>query len=136
MEASASSPVLHHDHPLILAVNEERRSLHLGEGELQIVVEIVQVEEEVPDTPPQLEQHPLVAGVDSECDEVFAHPLIELLILQAQYFHCCFAHLHQLLLGIGLIGNEILLKVELLLDFLPHVVPELQKDSNNFLFKK
>ena len=125
MEASAPSPILHHDHSLVLAVYEERWSLHLGESELEIVVEVVQVEVEISDTATQLEQHSLIAGVNGESDKVFAHSLIELFILQTQYFHGCFAHLHQLLLWIGLIGNEILLEVDLLLDFLPHIVAKL-----------
>ena len=91
METSATSSVLHHDHPLVLAVNEERWGLHLGESELEIVVKVVQVEVEISDAPPQLEQHPLIAGVNGESDEVFAHSLIELFILQAQDFHGCFA---------------------------------------------
>ena len=48
MEASAASHVLHHDHALVLAVNEERWGLHLGESELEIVVKVVQVEKEIP----------------------------------------------------------------------------------------
>ena len=91
METSATSPVLHHDHSLVLAVNEERRGLHLGESELEIVVKVVKVEEEISDSATQLEQHPLVAGVNGESDKVFAHSLIELFILQAQDFHGCFA---------------------------------------------
>ena len=55
METSATSPVLHHDHPLVLAVNEERWGLHLGEGELEIVVKVVQVEEEISDTSAELD---------------------------------------------------------------------------------
>jgi hypothetical protein len=33
----------------LLTFNEERRGLHPGEGVLQIVVEVVQIEEEVSD---------------------------------------------------------------------------------------
>ena len=75
-------PVLQHDHALALRLHKEGGGLHLGEGELEIVVEVVKVEEEVTDTAAQGEQQVAVARVRGELDEVFAHPFIELLILQ------------------------------------------------------
>ena len=45
-------------------------------------MEVVKVEEEVTDTATQGEQQVAVARVRGKLDEVFAHPFIELLILQ------------------------------------------------------
>ena len=74
-------PVLQHDHALALRFHEEGGGLHLGEGELEIVVEVVQVQEEVTDTAAQGEQQVAVARICGELDEVFSHPFIELFIL-------------------------------------------------------
>ena len=80
MEAPPPRPVLHHDLSLVLCVNEEGRGLHLGEGELEVVVEIVQVEEEISDASAKLAQHLLVADINGQLDEVSAHPLVKLLV--------------------------------------------------------
>ena len=77
-------PVLQHDHALALRLNEEGGGLHLGEGELEIVVEVVQVEEEVTDTAAQSEQQVAIARILCELDKVFAHPFIELFILNTK----------------------------------------------------
>ena len=90
-------PVLQHDHALALRLHKEGGGLHLGEGELEIVVEVVKVEEEVTDTAAQGEQQVAVARVRGELDEVFAHPFIELLILQTvrrQYHYVTPAYKH------------------------------------------
>merc|ERR1719150_3587590 len=97
--------------------------LHLGEGELEIVVEVVQVEEEVTDTAAQGQQQVAVARICGELDEVFAHTFIELLILQTQYLHGSLAHLAQLSLWICFIGHKVSLQIYLLFHLLPHVVP-------------
>ena len=81
MEAPPPGPVLQHDHALVLGVHEEGGGLHLGEGELEIVVEVVQVQEEVTNTAAQGKQQVAVARVLCERYKVFAHPFIELFIL-------------------------------------------------------
>ena len=52
METSTSSSVLHVKMSFVLGFYEERGSLHLWKGVLQIVVKIVKVEIEVSDTTP------------------------------------------------------------------------------------
>ena len=119
--------------------------LHLGEGVLQVVVEVVQVEVEVSDAAAQRQQRVLVAGLLGQgdkvpnqeyrsvvpqkylqADEVPAHPLVELLVLQAEDLHGHLAHLGQLGLGVSLTRwKTVHLQV--------HLLPHLTSNSNEYL---
>ena len=125
MKAPPPGSVLQHDHPLVLSVHKKRRSLHLGECELEIVVEVVKVKEEVTDTPAKGKDEVHIATIVGELDEILAHPLIELLVLQAEDLHGCLAHLSKLGLGVSLICHKVRLQVDLLFDLLPHIVAKL-----------
>ena len=129
MEAPPSCSVLQHDAPLILSVHKEGWSLHLGECELEIVVEVVKVEEEVPDTSAKGQNEVLIATVRGKLDKILAHSLIELLVLEAEDLHRSLTHLAELGLRVCLIGHKICLQVNLLFYFLPHIVAKL---INNF----
>ena len=148
MKTLPPGPVLHHKVTFILCLNKEGRSLHLGEGVLQIVMQIVEVEIKVSDSPTQLQKSSSVACFRCQGDEILAHALIELLILQPQHLHATLAHLANLSLRVGVSSWEgILLYVQLLFNLsssqtmrkfircmrfnnlLPHVVPKFILDK-------
>ena len=125
MEAPPPGSVLQHDASLVLSIHKEGWSLHFGECELEIVVEVVKVEEEVPDTSAKGQNEVLIATVSGELDKILAHPLIELLVLEAEDLHRCLSHLAELGLRVCLIGHKICLQVNLLFYLLPHIVAKL-----------
>ena len=125
METPPSCSVLQHNHPLVLRIHKEGRSLHFGECELEIVVEVVKVEEEVSDTSAKGQNEGPIASVGGELDKILAHSFIKLLVLEAEDLHRCLSHLAELSLGVRLIGNKLCLQVNLLLDLLPHIVAKL-----------
>ena len=88
-------------------------------------MEVVKVEEEVPDTSAKGQNEVLIATVRGKLDKILAHSLIELLVLEAEDLHRCLSHLTKLGLGVCLIGNKLCLQVNLLLDLLPHIVAKL-----------
>ena len=80
-------------------------------------MKVVKVQVEVSDSPPQLEQSSLIASILGQSYKIFAHPLIELLILDTQHLHCSLAHLTNLGLWICFpCWKGILLNIQLLLD--------------------
>ncbi len=63
MKSFAASSVLKHQHVIILVSDKERRSLHLSEGELEIVMQVVEVEEEVSHLPSQKKNGWFIASI-------------------------------------------------------------------------
>merc|ERR1719392_366747 len=54
-------------------------------------MEVIKIEEEITETTTKLEDSSLVPCILCQGDEISTHPFIELLILHAQYLHCCFS---------------------------------------------
>ena len=69
-------------------------------------MQVIQVDEEVPEVSAQAaEKHP-VAQLLGERHEEHAHPFVELLVPQTQQLHGCLAHLDDLTFREVLINDE------------------------------
>ena len=90
------------------------------ESELEVIVQVIQVDEEVPEVSAKTtEEHP-VAKLLGESDEEHAHPFVELLVPQAEELHGRLAHLDDLAFRETLVDHEsVLFDVQLFSDLLP-----------------
>ena len=79
-------------------------------------MKVVKIQVEISDPPSQLQQSSLIASILGKSHKIFAHSLIEFLILDPQHLHGCLAHLANLSLRIGFSCRKcILLNVQLFL---------------------
>ena len=80
-------------------------------GELEVIVQVIEVYKEVPEVSAQAaEKHP-VAQLLGERHEEHAHPFVELLVPKTEELHGCLAHLDDLTFGKVLIDDEGVLKI-------------------------
>ena len=112
------TPVLH-QHPIWCFFSKKKgRSLHSLEGELEVVVQVVQVDEEVPEPPPNALKHQSIPKIRGKADKVDSHPLVKLLVLHLKQFHRRLPHLEDLSFGKDICHSKIILDEIILMTFI------------------
>ena len=96
LEAPSLTPVLHHHAVGCLVSDEKGGSLHPLEGELEVVMQVVQVDKKVPEPPSNTLEHQSITKLGGQGDKVDSHPLVELLVLHLEQFHRRLPHLEDL----------------------------------------
>ena len=75
-------------------------------SELEVIVQVIQVDEEVPEVSAQAtEKHP-VSEILGESHKEHAHPFVELLVPKTEELHSCLAHLDYLTFREALVDDE------------------------------